>query len=227
MPLQPGHHPLTQTPIRFRWSNEEQQEMIADLGWDTLQKRRDLARLSMMYLILHNLVDIPVEPYLSPSTSMTRGHDSCFHYCKPEKNIINLKPNPNHEQHLPTELLSKNYCLLEPTPSDCSKPDNVGGLPEPAGNPHLLNATPCFYPILTTVHTSFIRDTWASSTTLLEYSSTVSKCLPQQTILEYSPNMWCSHATFSIELSPNCQSGILLLISLNDLNLISSCICIY
>ena len=54
-------------------------EMIADLGWDTLQKRRDLARLSMMYRIVHNLVDIPVEPYLTPSTSMTRGHDTRFH----------------------------------------------------------------------------------------------------------------------------------------------------
>ena len=52
---------------------------------------------------------------------------------------------------LPTELLPKNYRLVEPTPSDCSKPDNAGGLPEPAGIPHILNATPCFYPILTTV----------------------------------------------------------------------------
>ena len=53
-------------------------EMISTLGWDTLQKRRDLARLSMMYRIVHHLVDIPVEPYLTPSTSMTRGHDSRF-----------------------------------------------------------------------------------------------------------------------------------------------------
>ena len=53
-------------------------EMISTLGWDTLQKRRDLARLSMMYRILLHLVDIPVEPYLTPSTSMTRGHDSRF-----------------------------------------------------------------------------------------------------------------------------------------------------
>ena len=54
-------------------------EMMANLGWDTLQKRRDLARLSMMYRIVHVLVDIPVEPYLIPLTSMTRGHDSRFH----------------------------------------------------------------------------------------------------------------------------------------------------
>ena len=54
-------------------------DMVADLGWDTLQKHRDLARLSMMYRIIHNLVDILVEPYRTPSTSMTRGHDSHFH----------------------------------------------------------------------------------------------------------------------------------------------------
>ena len=61
-------------------------EMIADLGWDTLQKSRDFARLSMMYRIVHNLVDIPVEPYLTPSTSMTRGHDSRFHQIRTTNN---------------------------------------------------------------------------------------------------------------------------------------------
>ena len=54
-------------------------KMMANLGWDTLQKRRDLARLSLMYRIVHELVDIPVEPYLIPLTSLTRGHDSRFH----------------------------------------------------------------------------------------------------------------------------------------------------
>ena len=54
-------------------------EMVVNIGWDTLQKPRDLAMLSMMYLIVHCLADIPVEPYLTPSTSMTRCHDSCFH----------------------------------------------------------------------------------------------------------------------------------------------------
>ena len=53
-------------------------EMMSNLGWDT-QKRRDLARLSMMYRIVHGLVDIPVQPYLTPSTSLTRGHDSRFY----------------------------------------------------------------------------------------------------------------------------------------------------
>ena len=61
--------------------------MIADLGWDTLQKRRDLASLSMMYRIIHNLVDILVEPYLTPSTGMmTRGQDSLFHQIQTTNN---------------------------------------------------------------------------------------------------------------------------------------------
>ena len=109
-------------------------EMISTLGWDTLQKRRDLARLSMMYSIVHHLVDIPVEPYLTPLTSMTRGHDSRFFKIR----------TSNTTYQLATDLLSKNCHLVEPTPSDCSKPDNAGGLPEPTGHPYLLNATPCF-----------------------------------------------------------------------------------
>ena len=60
-------------------------EMIANLGWDTLQKCRNLARLSMMYRIVHELVDIPAEPYLTPSTSMARGHDSRFNQIRTSK----------------------------------------------------------------------------------------------------------------------------------------------
>ena len=62
-------------------------EMMSNLGWDTLQKRRDLARLSMMYRIVHELVDIPVESYLIPLTSMTRGHDSRFHQIRTSNTI--------------------------------------------------------------------------------------------------------------------------------------------
>ena len=40
--------------------------MRQDLGWDTLQQRRDQARLSMMYRITHQQVDIPAERYLTP-----------------------------------------------------------------------------------------------------------------------------------------------------------------
>ena len=69
-------------------------EMIADLGWDTLQKHRDFASLSMMYSIIHNLVHIPVEPYLTPSTSMTRGHDSHFHQIRTTSNTYQQRVFP-------------------------------------------------------------------------------------------------------------------------------------
>ena len=146
-------------------------EMISTLGWDTLQKRRDLARLSMMYRIVHHLVDIPViviiiiiimslfyeDNIFSTSTYLTYGplwktyHTVQYHtiytvepYLTPltsRLEAMTLASSSSGRQHnLPTELLPKNRNLVEPTPSD----DNAGGLPEPAGHPYLLNATPCF-----------------------------------------------------------------------------------
>ena len=52
--------------------------MRQDLGWDTLQQRRDQARLSMMYRITHQQVDIPAERYLTPLDNRTRGHNTRF-----------------------------------------------------------------------------------------------------------------------------------------------------
>ena len=45
-------------------------QMIANLGWSSLQQRRTVARLVMMYRITHDLVDIPVAQYLHPATVM-------------------------------------------------------------------------------------------------------------------------------------------------------------
>ena len=52
--------------------------MRQDLGWDTLQQRRDQARLSMMNRITHQQVDIPAERYLTPLDNRTRGHNTRF-----------------------------------------------------------------------------------------------------------------------------------------------------
>ena len=54
--------------------------MLETLNWDTLERRRDQARLTMMYGIVHQLVEIPAETYLTPSsqTGSTRGHDTRF-----------------------------------------------------------------------------------------------------------------------------------------------------
>ena len=47
--------------------------MQKDLGWDTLQKRRLDNRLSMLYKIDHQLVDVEKENYLQSGDSRTRG----------------------------------------------------------------------------------------------------------------------------------------------------------
>ena len=52
--------------------------MRQDLGWDTLLQRRDQARLSIMYRIAHQQVDIPAERYLTPLDNRTRGHNARF-----------------------------------------------------------------------------------------------------------------------------------------------------
>ena len=52
--------------------------MRQDLCWDTLLQRRDQARLSMMYRIAHQQVDIPAERYLTPLDNRTRGHNARF-----------------------------------------------------------------------------------------------------------------------------------------------------
>ena len=48
-------------------------KMLDDLEWEPLEVRRRHDRLSMLYRMQHNLVDIPANRYLSPSDSRTRG----------------------------------------------------------------------------------------------------------------------------------------------------------
>ena len=42
-------------------------EMMNQLKWQTLEHRRHTARLTMMYKIQHNLVDIPLNKYTQPA----------------------------------------------------------------------------------------------------------------------------------------------------------------
>ena len=50
--------------------------MIQDLNWTSLQDRRMLSRLHMMYKIRFGLIDIPWEQHLTPLSTATRGHSS-------------------------------------------------------------------------------------------------------------------------------------------------------
>jgi hypothetical protein len=46
--------------------------LLQDLNWPTLQHRRQLAKLIMMYRITYHLIEIPSITYLIPSRSGTR-----------------------------------------------------------------------------------------------------------------------------------------------------------
>jgi hypothetical protein len=47
--------------------------MLGDLEWDTLEIRRKKIRLTMMYKIINNLIDIRAEEYLTKPTRQTRS----------------------------------------------------------------------------------------------------------------------------------------------------------
>ena len=47
--------------------------MMQQLGWNTLEVRRNQARAVMMYRIVNGLIAIPASLYLTPNTQNTRG----------------------------------------------------------------------------------------------------------------------------------------------------------
>ena len=54
-------------------------QMIASLGWPTLQQRHTDSRLVLMYRIVHNLTDIPADLYLhSAAVSLQFSRNVCF-----------------------------------------------------------------------------------------------------------------------------------------------------
>ena len=53
-------------------------KMLNDLHWEPLEVRRRHDRLSMLYKIQHNLVDIPTDRYLRVSDSRIRGPAKFF-----------------------------------------------------------------------------------------------------------------------------------------------------
>ena len=56
-----------------RSNQESATSMVNSLGWETLQQRRKNARVTLMYKVYHNCVDVP-SSYLPPRTTVnTRG----------------------------------------------------------------------------------------------------------------------------------------------------------
>ena len=49
--------------------------MLSKLKWTTLHHRRHILKLTMLYKILHNLVELHLPNYITYNTSITRGHE--------------------------------------------------------------------------------------------------------------------------------------------------------
>ena len=48
--------------------------MLEDLGWETLEERRQKLQLTLFYKVVNDLIDIPAEQYLTPAPSKLRSN---------------------------------------------------------------------------------------------------------------------------------------------------------
>ena len=63
-------------------------QLLKDLQWDTLQTRRKIKRLSIIYKMEHNLIDIPLDHYIQNNTRSSRKHNSQFLQIRYSANIF-------------------------------------------------------------------------------------------------------------------------------------------
>ena len=59
-------------------------DMLSDLKWDTLETRRKKNRLTLMYKLSHNLVDINTEEHLIPNSELRTRNSHAFKYRMPK-----------------------------------------------------------------------------------------------------------------------------------------------
>ena len=58
--------------------------MLSDLNWDTLETKRKKNRLTLMYKLSHNLVDINTEEHLIPNSEKRTRNSHVFKYRMPK-----------------------------------------------------------------------------------------------------------------------------------------------
>ena len=64
--------------------------MIKDLGWESLENRRNKARLTLVYKLSHNLTDVSADEYLQlNSETRTRGsHPYKYRLSKVKRDVF-------------------------------------------------------------------------------------------------------------------------------------------
>jgi hypothetical protein len=85
--------------------------MLGDLEWDTLETRRKKIRLTMMYKIINNLIDIRAEEYLTkPTKRIIRSHKSKDRQC----NTMTKRKRTNNDLQNYTREIYNTDRLYEP-----------------------------------------------------------------------------------------------------------------
>ncbi|XP_072041092.1 uncharacterized protein [Amphiura filiformis] len=76
---------IQRNAARFLKNNHERTpgtvtKLLSDLDWQSLQHRRQVARLALLYKINNNLVDIPSDRYLTPATRQGLRHRNNYSF---------------------------------------------------------------------------------------------------------------------------------------------------
>jgi len=50
-------------------------QMLTSINWASLNHRRNITRLQIMYKIIHEIIDLTLPEYIKFSKGITRGHE--------------------------------------------------------------------------------------------------------------------------------------------------------
>ena len=82
-----------------------------ELGWETLQTRRKSKRITTLYKMEHNIIDIPLDQYIKHNTRCSRKHNSQFLQIRHSSNTFGHSFFPTTAKEwnaLPSNIISSN-----------------------------------------------------------------------------------------------------------------------
>ena len=89
--------------------------MLDHLDWESLEASRTKHRLIMFFKIVHGLVDIPSDAYLTPASTQTRSHHS-----------LKFRQIPTSSDYYKHSFFPKTVCLWNSLPAAVAEaPDLV------------------------------------------------------------------------------------------------------
>ena len=84
-------------------------KLLQELGWETLQARRKHKRITTLYKMEHNIIDIPLDQYIIHNTRCSRKHNSQFLQIRHSSNTFGKSFFPTTAKEwnaLPSDIIS-------------------------------------------------------------------------------------------------------------------------